>query len=146
MEALNPNDDEDDELSALEQYLGHLRHLNRFTDVILSDHHGNTIFSVLDDPEEDDNREYTSLESNVVISGAKLFTSLDQLELGKPRYIQAQFHNAVVVQALDGIFMITVIGMRSKGHCSGSLICAVDLIRSSEVFRNALRDYEAYMQ
>lgn len=129
----------------LEQYLMHLRHLNVVKQVIVSDTQGNTIICALDDVGCDE-KESTSYESNVVLSGARFFTILDHLSLGVPSYIHSQFHDAVVVQSLDRACLLTLIGSRAEGHCVGSLLSVMSQLKQSELWSSAVDDLSAVVQ
>lgn len=137
------------ELSALEQYFTHFVHLCLVKQIIISDCHGNSILSILEDPVDDTNVEQAdfsaSQESNVTLSGARFFASLDQMEMGTPAFIHAQFHNAVVVQLMEGNCLLTVIGARSQGHCVGGILSVAEQIKKSSVYQLALKDIAACM-
>lgn len=74
------------------------------------------------------------VESNVVLSAARCFQNLEQLALGTPRYISAQYHNAVVVQTVDRSCLISLVGSRAHGHCIGGLLSVLSQIRNTSVY------------
>ncbi|CCW70200.1 unnamed protein product [Phytomonas sp. Hart1] len=86
------------------------------------------------------------IESNVVLSGARCFQNLEQLQLGVPLYISAQYHDAVVVQALDKCAFLTLIGYRSQGHCIGGLLTLIPQIRESSVYHEIAAKLEKCFQ
>lgn len=87
------------------------------------------------------------MESNVTLSGARCFQNLEQLQLGVPAYIATQYHDAVVVQVMEsGGCILTLIGSRSKGHCTGGLLTLLPEIRSSSVYVELLQKVEVCTQ
>ncbi|CCW64108.1 unnamed protein product [Phytomonas sp. EM1] len=86
------------------------------------------------------------MESNVVLSGARCFQNLEQLQLGVPLYVSAQYHDAVVVQALDKSCFLTLIGYRSQGHCVGGLLVLIPQIQKSTVYHEIIAKVEKCFQ
>eukprot|EP00796_Vickermania_ingenoplastis_P009179 gene9179-6456_t len=137
--------DKTESMSALEQYFQHLQQLNLLSQALISDGQGATILAVHDGTNAM-NEEAENMESNVALSGVRLFSSLDQLELGRPAYIHAQFHDSVVVHMMEGNIMLTVIGNRSLGHCAGSMISIAKQICAATVYQDALAECKQYME
>ncbi|RNF27280.1 uncharacterized protein Tco025E_00471 [Trypanosoma conorhini] len=137
-------------VTAVEQYFNQLINLRLLTQVVVSDRQGNTIMACFGSPKLPEGQEGAAhdasyggdddltIESNVVLSGARCFQNLEQLQLGVPAYISLQYHDATVVQALDGCCMLTLIGCRSQGHFVGGLLVLLPQIRSTEVYQELL--------
>lgn len=152
--------------TAIEQFFNHLIHMRLLSQVVLSDRQGNTILtcfgppplSVIPSPSDQLDGGYGTpdgditadglgdeegpMESNVVLSGARCFQSMDQLHLGQPAYISAQYHDAVVVQSLEKCCLLTLIGTRSHGHCVGGLLGLLPQIRRSPVYAELVAKVE----
>jgi hypothetical protein len=149
--------------TAVEQYFNELIHMCLLTQVVVSDKQGNTVLacfgppaSALDDGDDgvgggngagDVQEEELQTESNVTLSGARYFQNLEQLRLGTPTYITAQYHDAVVVQLMEpGGCILTLIGSRAKGHFTGGLLSLVPQIHRTKVYTELLRKVEDCVQ
>lgn len=147
--------------TAIEQYFNQLIHLRMLSQVVVSDRQGNTVLacfgptpggnglgpsgasgSAMDEMEDDS----MPIESNVVLSGARCFQHLDQLGLGVPGFISSQYHDAAVVQAVDGSVMLTLIGNRSQGHAVGGLIALIPQIKKAVSYQELLQKVEECYQ
>lgn len=158
--------------TAIEQYFNHLIHMQLLSQVIISDRQGNTILACFghspgrdgaggsaaaaastaggygsggaagDDGTEED----MLMESNVALSGARCYQNLDQLQLGVPSYISAQYHDGVVVQTLDRNCLLSLIGSRSKGHYVGGLLALLPQIQSTDVYREIVEKVDGCFQ
>ncbi|KAG8348105.1 hypothetical protein ERJ75_000869000 [Trypanosoma vivax] len=135
--------------TAIEQYFNHLIKMRLVSQIVVSDTQGDTTVACLSStaPVDDTNSsapkdEYMTVdpgvESNVVISGARCFQNMDQLNLGTPFYINFQYRDSVVVQAVDGCCILTLIGSRSQGHFVGCLLALLHQIRASVVYQELL--------
>ncbi|KEG07631.1 hypothetical protein DQ04_09231030 [Trypanosoma grayi] len=135
--------------TAIEQYFNRLIDMRLLTQVVVSDRQGNTIVACFGTPQlaevGDDvangdayAAEDQMMESNVVLSGARCFQSMEQLRLDVPSYISLQYHDDVVVQSLDGCCMLTLIGCRSHGHFVGGLLVLLGQIRASGIYQELL--------
>ncbi|KPA86775.1 hypothetical protein ABB37_00842 [Leptomonas pyrrhocoris] len=152
--------------TALEQYFNQLIHMRLLAQVVVSDKQGNTILACFGSPDstmndgagagdgnnhngggEGQDEEEWQTESNVTVSGARYFQNLEQLQLGTPTYITAQYHDAVVVQLMEpGGCILTLIGSRAKGQFTGGLLSLVPQIRRTTVYTELLRKVEDCMQ
>ncbi|KAG5476628.1 hypothetical protein CUR178_03801 [Leishmania enriettii] len=139
--------------TAVEQYFNQLIHMRLLTQVVVSDKQGNTILACFGTPgtagggsgggQEDE----LPMESNVVVSGARYFQNLEQLRLGIPTCVTAQYHDAVVVQRMEsGGAILTLIGSRAKGHFTGGLLSLVPQIHSTAVYAELLEKVEECTQ
>ncbi|KAK7201178.1 hypothetical protein NESM_000179200 [Novymonas esmeraldas] len=142
--------------TAIEQYFNQLIHMRLLTQVVVSDKEGNTILACFGVPGSTDGGEGRSdgqeeedmpMESNVTVSAARYFSNLDQLQLGVPSYITAQYHDAVVVQVKEpGGAILSLLGSRAKGHFTGGLLALVPQIHSTSVYKELLRMVEKCTQ
>lgn len=136
--------------TAVEQYFNQLIHMRLLTQVVVSDKQGNTILACFGAPPaagSDGQDEELLMESNVTVSGARYFQNLEQLQLGTPTYITAQYHDAAVVQLMEACgAMLTLIGSRAKGHFTGGLLSLVPQIRRTPVYMELLRKVEECTQ
>ncbi|AYU79656.1 hypothetical protein conserved [Leishmania donovani] len=145
--------------TAVEQYFNQLIHMCLLTQVVVSDKQGNTILACFGTPgamggdvngvsgSGDGQEDELPMESNVTVSGARYFQNLEQLQLGTPTYITAQYHDAVVVQLMEpGGSILTLIGSRAKGHFTGGLLSLVPQIHSTAVYTELLRKVEECTQ
>ncbi|AIN99169.1 hypothetical protein LPMP_260550 [Leishmania panamensis] len=145
--------------TAVEQYFNQLIHMRLLTQVVVSDKQGNTILACFGTPGSmggdvngisgsgDGQEGEPPMESNVTVSGARYFQNLEQLQLGTPTYITAQYHDAVVVQLMEsGGSILTLIGSRARGHCTGGLLSLVPQIHSTAVYTELLRKVEECVQ
>ena len=138
--------------TAVEQYFNQLIHMRLLSQVVVSDKQGNTILACFGPPasfmnDGDGQEEELPMESNVALSGARDFQNLEQLQLGTPTYITAQYHDAVVVQLMEpGGCILTLLGSRAKGHFTGGLLSLVPQIHRTAVYAELLRKVEDCMQ
>lgn len=133
--------------TAIEQYFNQLINMRLLSQVVVSDRQGNTIVacfgnSSLDATQSNSNplpsaslgEEEVMMESNVVLSGARCFQNLEQLQAGTPSYISAQYHDAVVVQTMNRNCLLTLVGSRAQGHFVGGLLSLLPQIRATPVY------------
>lgn len=144
--------------TAVEQYFNQLIHMRLLTQVVVSDKQGNTVLACFGPPTaavqdgdgnalDDGQEEEPPMESNVTLSGARYFQNLEQLQLGTPSYITAQYHDAMVVQLMEpGGCILTLIGSRAKGHFTGGLLSLVPQIHRTTVYTELLRKVEECVQ
>ncbi|KAG5476360.1 hypothetical protein LSCM1_04062 [Leishmania martiniquensis] len=145
--------------TAVEQYFNQLIHMRLLTQVVVSDKQGNTILACFGTPgmvsggtggasgSGDGQEDELPIESNVAVSGARYFQNLEQLRLGTPTHITAQYHDAVVVQLMEsGGVILTLIGSRAKGHFTGGLLSLVPQIHSAAVYTELLQKVEECTQ
>lgn len=137
-------------ITAIEQYFNRLIDMQLLSQVVITDKEGCTIigcFGPFADGEdlssiaEDEIR-----ESNVVLSSARCFQNLEQLSLGTPEYISAQYHDAIVLQTQEQNTLLTLIGYRSKGHCLGDLLALLPQIRSNTSFQELMQTVGELLQ
>ncbi|KPI85057.1 hypothetical protein ABL78_5895 [Leptomonas seymouri] len=150
--------------TAVEQYFNQLIHMRLLTQVVVSDKQGDTILACFEPPAQMmndsdgtgegnnnggsvDGQEEELMESNVTVSGARYFQNLEQLQLGTPAYITAQYHDAVVVQLMEpGGCILTLIGSRAMGHFAGGLLALVPQIHRTTVYTELLQKVEEFVQ
>ncbi|EAN86753.1 hypothetical protein C3747_4g3547c [Trypanosoma cruzi] len=145
-------------VTAVEQYFNQLINMRLLTQVVVSDRQGNTIMACFGSSKQPEGQEGAAndgtsgvdddltIESNVVLSGAHCFQNLEQLQLGIPSYISLQYHDATVVQSLDGCCMLTLIGCRSQGHFVGGLLVLLPQIRATPAYRELLEKTQECFQ
>ena len=74
--------------------------------------------------------------SNVTVSGAQVVRHLSQLKLGAVNSICAQYKEYTVVQFVDGVALVTLLGRRADHQCAGGLLALVSAMKASPVFRD----------
>lgn len=141
--------------TAVEQYFNQLIYMRLLSQVVISDKQGDTVFFCCGPPAAmmgdadaaNDGQDEEMMESNVTLSGARCFQNLEQLQLGTPTYITAQYHDAVVVQVMEpDTCILTLVGSRAKGHFTGGLLSLVEQIRANPVYSDMLQKVEECVQ
>jgi hypothetical protein len=74
--------------------------------------------------------------SNVTISGSQVIRHMAQLKLGQVNAICAQYKDYVVVQFVDGVAVVTLIGRKCDYQCAGQLLALIPTMKGSSVFRD----------
>lgn len=147
--------------TAIEQCFNQLIQLRLLSQVVISDKLGSTILACFGptgnsggggsdaasgsgtETIEDD---AMPIESNVVLSGARCYQHLEQLGLGQPSFISAQYHDAMVVQTVNRSVLLTLIGHRSQGHTVGGLLALIPQMEGVAVYQELLRKVEECYQ
>ncbi|EPY26874.1 hypothetical protein STCU_01898 [Strigomonas culicis] len=139
------------------QYYNRLINMRLLSQVVVSDKQGKTILCCFGEPQPsrsdadselsggggNDGEEDMPIESNVVLSGVSTFQMLDQLHLGAPKYISAQYRDTVVVQTMDDTVMLTLIGHRSQGHFVGGLLALLPQMKSNRAYEDLINQVKA---
>lgn len=76
--------------------------------------------------------------TNAVVCASKTIRLLQQLQLGAPPYIAAQYRHHICIHFCEGPCVVTLVGLKSMGHCIGSLTSLISAIKGASIFQETI--------